>query len=384
MNNDIIYLDNNSTTPLDPRVLDAMLPYFTTEFGNASSSHNFGINSKKAIESAKQKIAQLIKSDSNELIMTSGATESINIALKGLALHPTNKKKHIITVSTEHNAVLDTCKYLETIGFEVDYLPVNKDGLIDLKDLEAHIKDDTLLVCTMWVNNETGVIQPIFEISELVKRSNALFMTDATQAVGKIEIDVVHNNIDIMCFSSHKIYGARGIGALYLNSKTVGGKNIAPLHHGGGHENGLRSGTLNVPAIVGFGKASEIAIEEMHINSVFISKLCNMLEFELLKIDGAFINGGKTNKLYNTISICIPGLDANVFIGKNKNIAVSNGSACTSALLQPSHVLNALGLTENESLQTLRISIGKMNTESDIYSLLEKIYVECKNGSNLL
>lgn len=384
MDNQIIYLDNNSTTPLDPRVLDAMLPYLTSEFGNPSSSHNFGINSRKAVEAAKQKIAQLINSDSNELIMTSGATESINIALKGLALHPNNKKKHIITACTEHSAVLDTCKYLETIGFEVDYMPVDKDGLIDLNDLEGLIKYDTLLVCIMWVNNETGVIQPISEISKLVRSTDAFFMTDATQAVGKITTDVFKNTIDIMCFSSHKIYGARGIGALYLNSATVWKNNIAPLHHGGGHENGLRSGTLNVPAIVGFGRASELASEEMQINLVSISKLYNILEFELLKIDGAFINGGKANRLYNTLNICIPGLDANVFIGKNKNIAVSNGSACTAALLQPSHVLTALGLTENESIQSLRISIGKTNTESDIYHLIEKIYVECKNGSNLL
>lgn len=384
MDNQIIFLDNNSTTAVDYRVLDAMIPYFTSDFGNPSSSHNFGINSKKAVEVAKQKIAKLINADSNELIMTSGATESINIALKGLALHPNNKKRHIITVCTEHSAVLDTCKYLETIGFEVDYLPVNKDGLINLKDLEDLINYDTLLVCIMWVNNETGVIQPISEIGKLVQNRGVFFMTDATQAVGKIETDVMQNCIDIMCFSSHKIYGARGIGALYLNSATVEKNNIAPLHHGGGHENGLRSGTLNVPAIVGFGRASELAAEEMQNNSVYISKLCKILELELLKIEGTFVNGSKTNRLYNTLNICIPGLDANVFIGKNKNIAISNGSACTAALLQSSHVLRALGLTEDESLQSLRISIGKTNTESDIYYLLEKIYVECKNGSNLL
>lgn len=380
----MIYLDNNSTTPLDPRVLDAMLPYFTIEFGNPASTHNFGLISQKAVDTAKMKIAKLINSESDEIIFTSGATESINLILKGLALHPNNKKTHIITATTEHKAVLDSCKYLQSMGFEVEYVPVDKDGLIHLEYLQSIIRDDTLLICIMWVNNETGVIQPIYEISKVAQKSGALFMTDATQAVGKIETDVLANNIDIMCFSSHKMYGARGIGALYINSERIRNKNIIPLHHGGGHENGLRSGTLNVPAIVGFGKASEIALNEMETDANNISKLRNILEEELLKIKGAFINGCKNSRLYNTLSICIPGLDANIFIGKNKNIAVSNGSACTSALIQPSHVLTALGLTEHESLQTLRISIGKMNTESDVHNLLEKIYVECKNGSNLL
>ena len=255
MYNEIIYLDNNSTTPLDKRVLDAMLPYFINDFGNPSSTHNFGKNSSKAVDAAKKNIATLINSTSQELTFTSGATESINIALKGLALHPSNEKKHIITLKTEHKAVLDTCKYLETVGFEIDYLPVNNDGLIDLLQLGNTIRKDTLFVCIMWVNNETGVMQPINAISELVHNAGSLFMTDATQAVGKIPTDVLENNIDIMCFSAHKMYGPKGIGALFVNSETVNKKHILPLQHGGGHENGLRSGTLNVPAVVGFGKA---------------------------------------------------------------------------------------------------------------------------------
>jgi len=384
MDNQIIYLDNNSTTPLDSRVLDAMLPYFTNEFGNAASSHNFGINSRKAVDSAKQKIAQLINCDSNELVMTSGATESINIALKGLALHPANKKKHIITVCTEHSAVLDTCKYLETMGFEVDYLPVNKGGLIDLNNLEGLIKNDTLLVCIMWVNNETGVIQPIPEISKLVQRSDAFFMTDATQAVGKIETDVIDNNIDIMCFSSHKIYGARGIGALYLNSETVGKKNIAPLHHGGGHENGLRSGTLNVPAIVGFGKACEIALNEITFNTTYISNLRNLVEDQLLKIEGAFINGDTSKRLYNTLSICLADFDADIFIGRNKNIAISNGSACTSALVEPSHVLTSMGLSKNQAAGSLRISLSKENNIYDVQHFISTLFAYIKNGNNIV
>ncbi len=382
MYNEIIYLDNNATTPLDKRVLDAMLPYFIDDFGNPSSTHNFGKNSSKAVDIAKKNIATLINSTPQELTFTSGATESINLALKGLALHPSNQKKHIITVKTEHKAVLDTCKYLETVGFEIDYLSVNKEGLIDLKQLENTIRKDTLLVCVMWVNNETGVIQPINEISKMAHSANSLFMTDATQAVGKIPTDISENNIDIMCFSAHKMYGPKGIGALFVNSETVNKKHILPMQHGGGHENGLRSGTLNVPAIVGFGKACEIAFNEMKTNSTTILNLRNSIENDLLNIKGSFVNGSKDQRLYNTLNICFPNFDATVFIGKNKNIAVSNGSACTAALVEASHVLTAMGLSEDESLGSLRISLGKRNTESEIMNLIDiiNIYIQ----SNLI
>jgi cysteine desulfurase len=375
MDNSIIYLDNNATTPLDKRVLDAMLPYFTNEFGNPSSTHNFGKTSNKAVETAKRNIATLINSNIEEITFTSGATESINIALKGLALHPNNIKKHIITVETEHKAVLDTCKYLETVGFEIDYLPVNEEVLIDLLQLENTIRKDTLLVCVMWVNNETGVMQPINAISELVHNVESLFMTDATQAVGKIPTDVLENNIDIMCFSAHKMYGPKGIGALFVNSETVNKKHILPLQHGGGHENGLRSGTLNVPAIVGFGKACEIAFNEMKTNATTILSLRNSIENDLLNIKGSFVNGSINQRLFNTLNICLPNFDATVFIGKNKNIAVSNGSACTAALVEASHVLTAMGLSEDESLGSLRISIGKMNNESELKYLSQKINI---------
>ncbi len=367
MDQSTIYLDNNATTPLDKRVLDAMLPYFINDFGNPSSTHNFGKESSKAVDIAKKNIATLINSNSHELTFTSGATESINMALKGLALHPTNEKKHIVTVKTEHKAVLDSCKYLETVGFEIDYLPVNKDGLIDLKQLENTIRKETLLVCIMWVNNETGVIQPINEISELVHNAGSIFMTDATQAVGKIPTDILENNIDIMCFSAHKMYGPKGIGALFLNSETVNKKHILPLQHGGGHENGLRSGTLNVPAIVGFGKACEIAFNEMKTNAATILNLRNSIENDLLNIKGSFVNGSKNQRLYNTLNICLPNFDATVFIGKNKNIAVSNSSACTAALVEASHVLTAMGLSEDESLGSLRISLGKMNNYNELF-----------------
>lgn len=375
MYNEIIYLDNNSTTPLDKRVLDAMLPYFINDFGNPSSTHNFGKNSSKAVDAAKKNIATLINSTSQELTFTSGATESINIALKGLALHPSNEKKHIITVKTEHKAVLDTCKYLETVGFEIDYLPVNKDGLIDLKQLEKTIRKETLLVCVMWVNNETGVIQPINEISELVHNAGSIFMTDATQAVGKIPTDILENNIDIMCFSAHKMYGPKGIGVLFVNSETVNKKNILPLQHGGGHENGLRSGTLNVPAIVGFGKACEIAFSEMKTNATTILNLRNSIEYDLLNIKGSFVNGSRSQRLYNTLNICLPKFDATLFIGKNSNIAVSNGSACTAALVEASHVLTAMGLSEDESLGSLRISLSNKNTISDVKILIETLKI---------
>lgn len=334
MENSFIYLDNNATTPLDKKVLDAMLPYFTNEFGNSSSIHEFGKISNKAVESAKKNIATLINSTSQELTFTSGATESINIALKGLALHPNNTKRHIVTVKTVHKAVLDTCKYLETVGFNIDYLPVNNDGLINLTELKNRIQDDTLLVCVMWVNNETGVIQPIKEISELVHKAGSLFMTDATQAVGKIPIDILEDNIDLMCFSAHKMYGPKGIGALFVNNETINKKNILPLQHGGGHESGLRSGTLNVPAIVGFGKACEIAFSEMKTNAITILNLRNTIESDLLNIKGSFVNGSKSQRLYNTLNISLPNFDATIFIGKNKNIAVSNGSACTAALVE--------------------------------------------------
>lgn len=367
MDQSTIYLDNNATTPLDKRVLDAMLPYFIDDFGNPSSTHNFGKKSSKAVDIAKKNIATLINSNPQELTFTSGATESINMALKGLALHPNNEKKHIVTVKTEHKAVLDTCKYLETVGFEIDYLPVNKDGLIDLKQLENTIRKETLLVCIMWVNNETGVIQSLNEISELVHNAGSIFMTDATQAVGKIPTDILENNIDIMCFSAHKMYGPKGIGALFVNSETVNKKHILPLQHGGGHENGLRSGTLNVPAIVGFGKACEIAFNEMKTNATTILNLRNSIENDLLNIKGSFVNGSKNQRLYNTLNICLPNFDATVFIGKNKNIAVSNGSACTAALVEASHVLTAMGLSEDESLGSLRISLGKMNNDNELF-----------------
>ncbi|KGO93654.1 cysteine desulfurase family protein [Flavobacterium subsaxonicum] len=383
MDNSFIYFDNNATTPIDDRVLDSMLPYFKENFANANSTHQAGIAANSAVKDARNNVAELINADPTEIIFTSGATESINIALKGLSLQHTNYKKHIITVKTEHKAVVDTCKYLESLGFEIDYLEVNNDGLINLEQLKQIIKKDyTLLVSVMWVNNETGVIQPIQKISTITHQANALFMTDATQAVGKLTTDVLENEIDIMCFSPHKFYGPKGVGALYINKKSKA--KILSLQHGGGHEAGLRSGTLNVPAIVGFGEASKCAIKDMTYNEKHISEIRNIIENRLLKINGSFLNGSKSQRLYNTLNICLPNFDANIFIGKYKNIAVSNGSACTSSLIQSSHVLSAMGLDDTQSLGSLRISIGKANKFSDIEKLVQAIEFECKNGKSLL
>lgn len=370
MSEELIYLDNNSTTLIDDRVIEAMLPFFKNYYGNASSTHHFGLKTKKMVENSREKVSSLINCDPKEIIFTSGATESINIALKGLALDPNNTKKHIITLNTEHKAVIDTCKYLETIGFNVEYLPVNNDGLLDLNNLIKSISDDTLLVCIMWVNNETGVIQPIKEISEITSSRNVLFMTDATQAVGKLPIDLIdYNDVDLLCFSAHKFYGPKGIGALYINSKTK----IFPIQHGGGHEQGLRSGTLNVPSIVGFAKACQIASLEMEYNTNYIKELRDFLENELMKIEGAFINGNKEERLYNTTNICFPNFDANLFISKHKAVAVSNGSACTSALVEPSHVLMAMGLNNDEAFSAIRFSLSRNNTEQDIVSAVKNI-----------
>ncbi|MGI9650197.1 cysteine desulfurase family protein [Chryseobacterium sp. RLHN22] len=373
MNNIMTYLDNNATTVVDERVIKVVNDYFSLFYGNASSSYSFGNSSKKAIDSAKVSIGNLLNTESQSIHFTSGATESINLALKGLALHPNNKKKHIITCSTEHKAVLETCKYLESIGFKIDYLPVNKQGNIDLGLLESLINDDTLLICLMWVNNETGVIHPIEEIGKIAKKSDVYFVCDGTQGLGKLSIDIYSSNIDILCFSGHKLYTPKGIGGLYINDSITKQNKILPLIHGGGQENGLRSGTYNVPLIAGLGLACTIAENEMTINKTKIKQLQNLLESEILKIAGSYINGNSSNRIYNTVNFYIPGLDTEIFMGMNRDIAVSNGSACSSALIQPSHVLLAMGLSNTDAMSSLRISLGKYNTKKDIDLLLQRI-----------
>lgn len=373
MTDTITYLDYNATTPVDERVIKIVNDYFSHLYGNASSLYAFGNSSKKGIDTAKFSIGNLLNAEPENVHFTSGATESINLALKGLALHSNNAKKHIITCSTEHSAVLDTCNYLENIGFKIDYLPVNKDGIIDLNLLKSTINKDTLLICLMWVNNETGVIHPIEEIGRIAKQSDVYFVCDGTQGVGKLPIDVVSSNIDILCLSGHKLYAPKGIGAIYIDDFITKQNKIQPLIHGGGQENGLRSGTYNVPLIAGLGLACDIAQNEMATNQYQIKQLRDYLESELLKIEGTYLNGNSSNRIFNTVNVCIPGLDTEIFIGMNKDIAVSNGSACSSALIQPSHVLLAMGLSNNDAINSLRISLGKHNTKEDIDLLLQRI-----------
>ena len=381
----IIYIDNNATTQIDQRVLDFMLPYLTTNFANANSTHQFGVGAYNAVKEARKQVAEILGAETNEIVFTSGATEAINLAIKGVAENYTHKGKHIITVSTEHSAVLDTCKYLETKGFEVTYLPVQKDGLIDLDFFKSQLRTDTILVSVMMANNETGVIQPIKEIAELTHEVEAIFMTDATQAVGKIEVNVNELGIDLLCFSGHKIYAPKGVGVLYVRQRGNRVK-IPALVHGGGHERGLRSGTLNVPGIVALGKSCDLAIDEMQANQKQIKELRDYLESQLLTIKNTFINGSIEKRLYNVTNICFVGADSEAIIMGLSNpendlplIAVSNGSACTSTSIDPSHVLVAMGLDENQAFNSIRFSLGKYNTKDEIDIVINQVKTIVKN-----
>jgi len=377
----IIYIDNNSTTPIDPRVLDAMLLYLKENFANPSSTHHFGQTINQRVKQAREQIADFIKAEPNEIIFTSGATEAINLAIKGVAEQYSAKGKHIITVSTEHSAVLDTCKHLERRGYEVTYLHTRINGLIDVSELKQAIRPDTILVSVMYVNNETGVIQPIKEIASIAHEKGALFMTDATQAVGKFEVDIDALEIDLLCFSGHKMYAPKGIGVLFLRQRENKVK-LTPQIHGGGHEQGLRSGTLNVPGIIALSKACEIARQEMRHNKERISELRDYLEFELLNLPNTSLNGDKKHRLYNTSNICFKGHDANVLIGRMKDIAVSNGSSCSSAIVAPSHVLKAMGLSDDDSFASLRFSLGKLNTLEEVETVVKKIKELTQNNLN--
>ncbi len=375
----IIYLDNNATTQIDKRVLDAMMPFLTNEFANANSTHQFGVRAYEAVKSARVQVSELIGAEAHEIVFTSGSTEAINHAIKGVAENYQSKGKHIVTVSTEHSAVLDTCQYLETKGFEVTYLPVKSDGLIDLDELKTVLRDDTILASVMLANNETGVIQPIKEIAELSHDVGALFMSDATQAVGKIPVDVDELGVDLLCLSGHKLYAPKGVGALYVRQRMNRVK-IPALLHGGGHEKGLRSGTLNVPGIVALGEACAIAKKELSKNAESISALRDYLETELLKIDGTSVNGNTSSRLFNTLNILFRGADSDAIIMGLSNpendlplIAVSNGSACTSASIEPSHVLTAMGLDEVAAFSSIRFSIGKFNTKKEIDIVIDVV-----------
>lgn len=362
-----IYLDHNSTTPMDPRVLEAMLPYFVENFGNAASrNHSFGWQAEEAVDYAREQIAQLIGADPKEIIITSGATEGDNLGIKGVFEMYANKGNHIITCTTEHKAVLDTCKHLEKLGAEVTYLEVQPDGLIDLKQLEAAMKPTTILVAIMYANNEIGVIQPVKEISAIAKKHGALFFTDAVQAVGKIPVDVNADGIDIMAFTAHKMYGPKGVGALYVRRKNPRVKVTAQMD-GGGHERGMRSGTLNVPGIVGFGKAAEVARLDMAADTERISKLRDKLENALKQIDETYVNGNPAHRLPHVSNISFKYVEGEgLMMGFNKDIALSSGSACTSASLEPSYVLKALGLGDDLAHSSLRFGLGRNTTEEQI------------------
>jgi cysteine desulfurase len=369
-----IYLDHNATTPCDPRVVEAMIPYFTNNFGNAASrNHPFGWQAEEAVDYAREQVAKLVGADPKEIIFTSGATEADNLAIKGVFEMYASKGNHIITCNIEHKAVLDTCKHIEKEGGEVTYLKVNPDGLIDMKELEAAIKPTTILIAIMYANNEIGTVMPMKEISALAKKKGILVFSDATQAVGKIPVDVTKDGIDLMAFTAHKMYGPKGVGALYVRRKNPRVKVTAQMD-GGGHERGMRSGTLNVPGIVGFGKACEICMNEMEEETKRLSALRDKLETSLMKIEEAYINGSKQHRLPHVTNISFKYVEGEgLLMGFNKDIAVSSGSACTSASLEPSYVLKALGLGDDLAHSSLRFGLGRFTTEDQIDYTIEAV-----------
>ncbi len=369
-----IYLDHNATTPCDPRVVDAMIPYFTNNFGNAASrNHPFGWEAEGAVDNAREQVAKLIGADPKEIIFTSGATEADNLAIKGIFEMYASKGNHIITCNIEHKAVLDTCKHVEKEGGEVTYLKVKPDGLIDLKELEAAIKPTTILIALMYANNEIGTVMPMKEISAIAKKHGVLVFTDATQAVGKIPVDVNADGIDLLAMTAHKMYGPKGVGALYVRRKNPRVKVTAQMD-GGGHERGMRSGTLNVPGIVGFGKACELAMLEMDQDAKKLSKLRDKLETELLKLEEAYLNGSKQYRLPHVSNISFKHVEGEgLLMGFNKDIALSSGSACTSASLEPSYVLKALGLGDDLAHSSLRFGLGRFTTEEQIDYTIEAV-----------
>jgi cysteine desulfurase len=358
---------------MDPRVLETMLPYFTQKFGNAASrNHSFGWEGEEAVDYAREQVAKLINADPKEIIFTSGATESDNLAIKGVFEMYAEKGKHIITATTEHKAVLDACAHIEKLGAEVTYLNVQEDGLINLDELKAALRPDTIMVAIMYANNEIGVIQPIKEISELTKANGSLFMTDATQAVGKIPVDVKADGIDLLAFTAHKMYGPKGIGVLYVRRKNPRVKVTAQMD-GGGHERGMRSGTLNVPGIVGLGKACELCQLEMESDTARIKKLRDKLETELLKVEEAYLNGNKGHRLPHVSNISFKYVEGEGLMMGIKDLAVSSGSACTSASLEPSYVLKSLGLDDELAHSSLRFGLSRFTAEEEIDFAIEHV-----------
>ncbi len=371
MINNLIYFDNNATTKVDKEVIEIIIPFYDEHYGNAASKlHMYGWIAEAAVEKTKLQIASLINCEASEIIFTSGATESVNLALKGIFEAYVSKGNHIITCKTEHKAVLDTCLTLENKGAEVTYLNVDKEGLIDLEELKAAIKPTTILISIMTANNETGVIQPLEKIAEICNEKNILFFSDATQFVGKERCDVTELGVHCMAFSAHKMYGPKGVGALYVRRKDPR-VNLIEQINGGGHQNGKRSGTLNVPLIAGFGKAAEIFEATFWDNGTHVSKLKNYFEHQLLDIEGLRINGSTKHRLYNTSNLTLP-KEKNIKSLLNK-FAFSSGSACASANPEPSHVLKAMGLSDEEVKNSFRFSFGKNNTLDEVKLLVEEI-----------
>jgi cysteine desulfurase len=362
-----VYLDYNSTTPCDPRVVEAMLPYFTGKFGNAASrSHARGWEAEEAVELAREQVAALIGAEPKEIVFTSGATEADNLALRGVFEAYAAKGNHLITVLTEHKAVLDSCHHIERLGGEVTWLGVSDEGLIDLNELEAAIRPTTILIAVMFANNEIGVIQPIRAISAIARKHGVPFFSDATQVVGKIPVDVNADGIDLMAFSAHKLYGPKGVGALYVRRRGPRVRLTAQMD-GGGHERGMRSGTLNVPGIVGFGKACALCGQEMETDRQRIQPLRDRLERALLALDGARVNGSREHRLPQVTNISFEGVDGDALLAAlGKNVALSSGSACTSASMEPSYVLKALGLEDRLAHASLRLGLGRFTTVEEV------------------
>jgi cysteine desulfurase len=369
-----IYLDNQATTPVDPRVLAEMLPFFSETFGNpASRNHSFGWAGEEAVEKARQRVANLIGATAKEIVFTSGATESDNLAIQGVAESYREKGDHIITVSTEHKAVLDTCKHLGKKGNRITYLPVGKDGLIDVDDLRRALNDKTILVTVMAANNEIGVLQPIAEIAQLCRERGVLFHTDAAQAVGKMPLDVNKQGIDLLSLSAHKMYAPKGVGALFVrrNNPRV---QLSALIHGGGHEQGMRSGTLNVPGIVGLGKACAIASGEMPREACHLAGMRNRLRDTILgRLDEVHINGSMEHRLPGNLNLSFARVDSESLLMGMSDIAVSTGSACTSASLEPSYVLKALGVADDLAHSSIRFGLGRFNTEQEIDYVADRV-----------
>jgi cysteine desulfurase len=369
-----IYMDDHATTPLDPRVLEAMLPYFTAKFGNAASrNHSFGWEAEQAVERAREQVAKLIGASAKEIIFTSGATESDNLAIKGIAEMYRERGNHIITQVTEHKAVLDTCKRLEKYGYRVTYLPVKADGLIDLEDLKRAIDDKTILVTIMAANNEIGVLQPIREIGKICHEKGVIFHTDAVQIVGKAPFNVINDNVDVASLSGHKVYGPKGVGALYVRRRNPRVQ-IAAQIDGGGHERGMRSGTLNVPGIVGLGKACEIAMQEMDNEAAYLRGLRDRLKAKLeSELDYIHVNGSWEHRLPGNLNVSFVYVEGESLLMGINDVAVSSGSACTSATLEPSYVLKALGLGDDVAHSSIRFGLGRFNTQAEVDYVAAKV-----------